>query len=109
MADSKTVAEVIGEDAGTEVEFGVMVMGGATAATGSAPVSSPPAVAPGEAEKGLAAETLVPAAQGPSGKEVVSTNEFWDDLKGFITQRVRDEKEGERLTGVFKSAWEKDR
>ncbi|KAF2637884.1 hypothetical protein P280DRAFT_406367 [Massarina eburnea CBS 473.64] len=126
VADSKTVAEVIGADAGSEVEFGVMVMGGAVA--GGTPVASPPAVAPSEAEKGLAGpasgETEVeaeaeaeagagagagPAAQGPSGKEVVAGDEFWEDLKGFVLQRIRDEKEGERLVGLFKEAWEKDK
>jgi hypothetical protein len=101
--DSKTVADVIGETTGGDVEFSVMVLGGATA--GSTPVVSPPAAAPSEADKGLSG----PAAQGPSGKEVVATAEFWDDLKGFMMQRIRDEAEGERLVGVFKSAWEKDR
>lgn len=108
LADSKTVSEVVGVEAGAEVEFGVMVLGGAVAT----PVQSPPAVAPGEEEKGLAgvvgakgsAET--PAAQGPSGSEVVD-GAFWEDLKGFVMQRIRDEKEGERMVGVFKSAWEK--
>lgn len=109
VADSKTVGETIGSDVGSEVEFSVMVMGGAV--VGGTPVTSPPAVAPSEAEKGLAGEgdKAAPAAQGPSGKEVVATEEFWEDLRGFVVQRIRDEKEGERLVGVFKSAWEKDR
>lgn len=107
VPDSKTVAEVIGEDAGAEVEFGVMVIGGATAGAGSA--VSPPAVAPSEADKGLAAGTTAPAAQGPSGKEIVATDTFWEDLEGFVLQRIRDENEGKRLVGVFKSAWEKDK
>ncbi|KAF1953139.1 hypothetical protein CC80DRAFT_478098 [Byssothecium circinans] len=108
VADSKTVAEVIGTDAGDEVEFGVMVMGGAV----PTPVTSPPAVAPTEAEKGLVSGEKVeggPAAQGPSGKEVVAGDAFWDDLKGFLVQRIRDEKEGERLVGVFKGAWENEK
>jgi hypothetical protein len=100
--DSKTVADVVGQDAGNQVEFTVMVLGGATPAT---PVASPPAVAPSESEKALGG----PAAQGPSGKEVVATAEFWDDLKGFVVQRIRDESEGARLASVFKAAWEKDR
>ncbi|OAG09195.1 uncharacterized protein CC84DRAFT_1212654 [Paraphaeosphaeria sporulosa] len=111
VTDSKTVAEVVGVDAGAEVEFGVMVLGGAVA--GGTPVQSPPAVAPGEEEKGLAgavnqgtSKTETPGAQGPSGQAVVNA-EFWDDLKGFVVQRIRDEKEGDRMVGVFKSAWEK--
>ncbi|KAL5425102.1 hypothetical protein PMIN06_007954 [Paraphaeosphaeria minitans] len=115
VADSKTVAEVVGVDAAAEVEFGVMVLGGAVA--GGTPVQSPPALAPAE-EKGLAVtvaagaaeevkeKTETPGAQGPSGKAVVNDG-FWVDLKGFVVQRIRDEKEGQRMVGVFKSAWEK--
>ena len=112
MGDSKTVLEVIGTDAGSEVEFGVMVMGGAVAGGAGTPVTSPPAVAPNEAEKGLTGEQQADAsaaAQGPSGKEVVAGNEFWEDLRGFLVQRIRDEKEGERLAGVFKGAWENNK
>jgi ubiquitin-like protein 4 len=105
VSDSKTIGEVIGQDAGTEVEFSIMIMGGGVT-TGGTPVTNPPAVAPSEAEKGLGAG---PAAQGPSGKEVVASSEFWEDLKGFVVQRIRDEQEGQRLVSVFKAAWEKDR
>lgn len=113
VSDSKTVAEIIGADAQDDVEFSVMVMGGGAAA--STPVTSPPAVAPSESEKGLGGDGKVtgsgggPAAQGPSGKDVVASAEFWDDLTGFVLQRIRDEEEGKRLVGVFKAAWEKDR
>jgi hypothetical protein len=111
VTDSKTVAEVIGPDAGADVEFGIMVMGGATATpTAGTPVTSPPAVAPSEAEKGLGSGgESAPAAQGPSGKEVVATEEFWADLKNFIMQRTRDEAEAERLSGIFKGAWESNK
>ncbi|KAH8724822.1 cell-cycle control medial ring component [Phaeosphaeriaceae sp. PMI808] len=112
IADSKTVAEVVGADAGLEVEFGVMVMGGATAVVGGAtPVASPAATTPSEGEKGLAGTEEVPApvAQGSSGKEVVATREFWGDLKNFVMQRTRDEVEAERLVGVFRRAWESDK
>lgn len=102
--DSKTVAEIVGPDAGSSIEFTVMVLGGAAAAT---PVTSPPAVAPSEGEKSLGGG--IPAAQGPSGKDVAVTIEFWDDLKSFLVQRLRDENEGARLASVFKGAWEKDR
>ena len=111
VTDSKTVAEVIGPDAGSEVEFGVMVMGGATATfTAGTSVTSPPAVAPSEAEKGLGGGGgSTPVAQGPSGKEVVATDDFWADLKNFVMQRTRDEAEAERLAGIFKKAWESDK
>ena len=104
--DSKTVVEVVGTDAGTEVEFGVMVLGGAVAAPAiTSPVQSPPALAPSEQDKGLGDQTAAPAAQGPSGKEVVN-DAFWSDLKGFVVQRIRDEAEGERMAAFFKAAYE---
>jgi hypothetical protein len=113
VADSKLVSEVIGSDAAGEVEFGVMVMGGGAVgspATGGTPVTSPPAAAPSEADKGLAGamegvEASTPAV-GPHGKEVVATEEFWSDLKNFVMQRTKDEAEAERLTKVFRGAWE---
>jgi hypothetical protein len=54
VTDSKTVAEVIGQDVTGDVEFGVMIMGGATASPAvGTPVTSPPATAPSEADKGV--------------------------------------------------------
>lgn len=38
------------------------------------------------------------------GKEVLGTEEFWGDLRGFLVQRLKDEKEGERVAGVFRRA-----
>ncbi|KAF2630272.1 hypothetical protein BU25DRAFT_408245 [Macroventuria anomochaeta] len=121
VAESKLVSEVIGTGAGSDVEFSVMVMGGATAGasapSGESPVGSPAAAAPSESDKGLAGAgeganvgaAGGAAAVGPSGKEVVATDEFWGDLKNFVLQRIKDEHEGERLVGVFKNAWEADR
>lgn len=121
VTDSKLVSEVIGADAGADVEFGVMVMGGATAGastpSGESPVASPAAAAPSESDKGLAGAGTGAnvgavggaAAVGPSGKEVVATDEFWADLNNFVLQRIKDEHEGERLVGVFRKAWEGER
>lgn len=47
-----------------------------------------------------------PVAQGPSGAEVLGSQEFWTDLKGFLLQRIRDEGESEKLVDVFRGAWE---
>ncbi|KAH6622233.1 cell-cycle control medial ring component [Boeremia exigua] len=121
VTDSKLVSEVIGTDAGNDVEFSVMVMGGATAGASTpsaeSPVQSPAAVAPSESDKGLAGANAGAnmgaaggaAAVGPSGKEVVATEEFWGDLKNFVLQRIKDEQEGDRLVSVFRQAWEADR
>ncbi|KZF20573.1 hypothetical protein L228DRAFT_284531 [Xylona heveae TC161] len=49
-----------------------------------------------------------PVAQGLSGPDVLRTPAFWDDLKGYLTQRIRDEASSERVFGLFKSAVEKE-
>jgi hypothetical protein len=46
---------------------------------------------------------------GPSGNELLQKDEFWSDLKGFLTQRLRDEREGERVHKLFRKAWEGQR
>jgi hypothetical protein len=98
--DSKSLAEVIAGaeaplDDGQAVMFHVVVSKGAAAA------------AVGKSE-GATAEKPAPAvAQGvQAGAEVVRTDVFWDDLKGFLEQRVRDGPEAGRLVGLFRKAWE---
>ncbi|KAI1381460.1 cell-cycle control medial ring component-domain-containing protein [Hypoxylon crocopeplum] len=84
IPDSKVLKDLVGQDE-TAVEFSVMVMGGA-AAIKTTPV---------QAE----------VAQGQSGGEVLDTKEFWDDLKGFLLQRIRDEKTAGELADTFQAAW----
>ncbi|KAI0884769.1 cell-cycle control medial ring component-domain-containing protein [Annulohypoxylon maeteangense] len=84
IPDSKVLKDLAGED-DTSIEFSVMVMGGAAAI------------------KNTPAHTEV--AQGPSGGEVLETKEFWDDLKGFLLQRIRDEKTAGELADTFQAAW----
>ncbi|KAL8778059.1 MAG: hypothetical protein Q9213_007578, partial [Squamulea squamosa] len=116
-SDAKTVKEVIGDEGakGGVVELGVMVVGGAAAA------SAPPAVG-GESKKeeggkGEEEEDVkmggvedgkgeVPAAQGPSGEEVLGSAEFWEDLKGWLMQRVRDEGKADEVWSLFKRGWD---
>ena len=38
------------------------------------------------------------------GPEVLKTEEFWSDLRGYLVQRLKDEQEGDRLVKVFKAA-----
>lgn len=71
--------------ANTTVEFSVMVIGGAGAGA-----------APAEAKE---------VAQGASGADVLGTSEFWEDLRGFLLQRVRDEKLAGELSETFQAAW----
>jgi len=86
VGDSKVVKDVVGEE-DAEVEFSVMVMGGAASVVAKD-----------------ANMTDAPVAQGASGKELLETEEFWDDLKAFLTQRLRDEKEAENLFATFRNA-----
>lgn len=102
VADSKVLKELLGEEE-TSVEFSVMVMGGAAAAAAAAPAS--PAASPA-AKTENPAEGMNPA-QGVSGEAVLATDEFWTDLRGFLSQRIRDEKITEDLFGKFLSSWER--
>ncbi|KAL8883139.1 MAG: hypothetical protein Q9192_007421 [Flavoplaca navasiana] len=101
-SDAKTVGEVVGEEAGGEVEFGVMVVGGGAPAAAS--------VGKGlegeDVKMGGGVEEGVPAAQGASGEEVLASAAFWDDLKGWLMLRVRDEGKAEEVWSLFKRGWD---
>lgn len=85
VPDSKVLKDLLGDGAEvTKVEFGIMVIGGAAALKKSD-------------------EEIEPTVIG-EGKEVLKTEEFWGDLKGFLIQRLKDEGEGERVVGVFREA-----
>jgi hypothetical protein len=97
----KTIAELLADEpemlaGGKEVEFGVMIMGGAKVVEGGS-----------SGEGDVSAAAAPKAAVGPSGEEVLRTEAFWDDLQGFLEQRLKDSEEARRLRGVFKGAWEK--
>ncbi|KAL9621476.1 MAG: hypothetical protein Q9160_004119 [Pyrenula sp. 1 TL-2023] len=108
----RTVAEVLEEAGGAtkegngkgEVEFGVMVIGGAGIAAKATPAAAPAAAAPpmDGIEK---TQSLSAPAQGPSGVEVLHSAEFWDDLQGFLEQRLKSEEEARRLKDILRSAW----
>ncbi|GCB25335.1 hypothetical protein AAWM_08220 [Aspergillus awamori] len=97
----KTIAELLADEpemlaGGKEVEFGVMIMGGAKVVEGGS-----------SGEGDVSAAAAPKAAVGPSGEELLRTEAFWDDLQGFLEQRLKDSEEARRLRGVFKGAWEK--
>lgn len=73
-----------------EIEFGVMVIGGAASL----------------AKKDEEVEPKVAESRIGGGAEVLKTEEFWGDLRGFLVQRLKDEGEGERVVGVFRRALE---
>ena len=88
-----------------------MVMGGA--GSGGTPRAQSPAVAvpdsrsPAPESEKANVEAEQAGHAETTAQEVLRTEEFWADLKGFLAQRLRDEEEGEKLGRVFKEAWEK--
>jgi hypothetical protein len=95
VADSKTLKDVLGDGSGQggqAAEFTVMLLGGAV------PSVSAPTAEVADAPAGTQDATRIPV-----GKEL-ETEDFWIDLKGFLIQRLKDEKEGERLAKVFRNA-----
>ncbi|KAL8712735.1 MAG: hypothetical protein Q9220_002943 [cf. Caloplaca sp. 1 TL-2023] len=102
VSDAKTISEVVGSSSEgdvsiTEVEFGVMVMGGGAAKKDE--------VGDVKMSEGGGGE-VQPAAQGASGEEVMGSSAFWDDLKGWLMQRVRDEEVAGEVWGLFKRGWD---
>ena len=114
VTGNKTVAEILADESdmlvgGREVEFGVMIMGGAQAihvdldgdtmetATDTAPTAA--------AATGVEDGGIPKPAVGPHGEEVLRTDGFWDDLQGFLEQRLKDEETAKRLRGMFYSTW----
>ncbi|VUC23357.1 unnamed protein product [Clonostachys rosea] len=85
VPDSKVLKELLGET-DTSVEFTLMVMGGAAA------------IPPEESSK--------PLVVAPTGADALETDHFWADLKGFLSQRLKDDAEAEKLSTIFKSSWE---
>ena len=115
-ADLKTLKELGVEG---DVEFSVMVMGGAGAtpsATPSAVETTDPiaAAAPAADEMEIDSQAPAPESEKAQAKaapsvantaaEILKTEEFWADLKGFLVQRLRDQGEGEKLAQVFREA-----
>lgn len=83
VPDSRVLKDLAGEGE-QKLEFGVMVVGGAAAVRG------------GEEE------VIPPVASVDEGMG----DEFWRDLEGFLVQRLKSEKVGQKAVGVFKKAWE---
>ena len=42
--------------------------------------------------------------QGASGDEVLGSDEFWDDLKGFLVQRLKDERKAAAVWETLRKA-----
>jgi hypothetical protein len=86
VPDSKVLKDLAGEE--EKLDLAVMVIGGAAVMR--------------EGDE----EVIPPVAQGENGAALLKGEEFWSDLKGFLTQRLRNEDQGEKVYGVFRKAWE---
>ncbi|KAL5357065.1 cell-cycle control medial ring component [Aspergillus floccosus] len=100
----KTIAEILSDEpemlsGGKEVEFGVMIMGGAKVVEAETTTSAP------EQQDAAASK----AAVGPSGETLLETEAFWNDLEGFLEQRLKDTEEAAKLRTLFKGAWASSR
>jgi len=89
-ADSKTLKEIVGDEALREAEFSVMVTGG---------------VAVEEKKKGDVEMRDAPAAHGESGMAIMRSREFWGDLREFLEQRVKSQEVALKAVGIFEAAW----
>lgn len=97
----KTLAEVLADEptilaGGKEVEIGIMILGGAQAVE---PTATQPDMS------GKSVESPTKAFVGPSSGEELHTVRFWNDLQGFLAQRLKDGDEANRLRSLFEDAW----
>lgn len=118
-ADLKTLRD-LGVDG--DVEFGVMIVGGAGGQTPGTEIADPVPATPAADRMEVDSQAPHPgsekaqveaedASKGASaglrtGTAVLGTAEFWTDLEDFLSQRLRDKAEAGKLAGVFKKAWE---
>lgn len=116
----KTLAEVLAGESGLlsgggHAEFGVMILGGATALSPeeikatTKPTETPTRPAEGGAEDVKMEDVRATPEQAPSGEGVLGQAAFWDDLQQFLQSKVNDEQEATRLKSLFKGAWESNR
>ena len=96
-----------------------MILGGApdppskmsaTSGGDAAPAAAEEAAEAVLAEKMEGIETISSPrpVQGPSGREILETEDFWTDLQGFLEQRIKDEGQAARLVQKWKGNWKID-
>ncbi|KAF4551594.1 Hypothetical protein D9617_13g100950 [Elsinoe fawcettii] len=118
-SDLKTVKDLLPTGATGDVELSVMILGGATgtaagedisrASTPKVEVPDPSTVVGKGGEKmdvdsGPLSESVGQEKAVSSVEKELAGETFWGDLRDFLVQRLKDEKEGERLVGLFRGA-----
>ncbi|KZL82147.1 ubiquitin supergroup [Colletotrichum incanum] len=88
VPDSKVLKDLLTDDQ-SSLEFSVMVIGGAAA------VKPEPAPVGGDS-----------GPQEDIGEAALDTPEFWNDLKGFLMQRLKHEQKAEELSALWRSTWQ---
>lgn len=108
----RTVVDALDDKSPTatkEIEFGVMIMGGAPdpppqQQQQQQSTSAPPTPMEGVEATRVGSDPVQPGAV--SGASVLESAAFWDDLQGFLEQRIRDQSEAEKLRALFEKAWQ---
>lgn len=104
--DSKTISEATGVHDG-KVDIGVMYVGAPTA-TPVPQTGGPPSEDAQMASEAVAAKTEADApapAQPSPGVAELETDEFWSDLQGYLTQRLRDDAVAGEAAANWRKAW----
>ncbi|KAL7821440.1 cell-cycle control medial ring component [Trichoderma aethiopicum] len=109
VADSKVLKELLASDKDKDIEFSVMVIGGAAA------------IPPPAAEEGKENKTGEDAMETDEGKistaqadektveAELESDAFWADLSGFLQQRLKAQAKAEELASLFRSSWQASR
>ena len=120
VVDSKTVKEVAVEDGkeleqDQEVEMGVMYIGSPTFEPSRDPEGKAPTAEGSDAKPKQDEDTVMRDASpvtkmasgtGPTGGEVLKSEEFWRDLEGFVAQRCKDTGIANEAVKKWKYTWE---
>jgi hypothetical protein len=118
---AKTVSEILADEPGLlagggHVEFGVMILGGATALSAEEIQATTQTEPPKPQSTQTAEDTTMdidadvePEARGPSVNAVLGESAFWDELEGFLKTKINDGNEAARLRLLFRDAWDSSR
>ncbi|KAJ5223248.1 hypothetical protein N7468_007790 [Penicillium chermesinum] len=96
----KTIAEILADEpemlsGGKEVEFGIMIIGGAKT------VDAPIAESAASAHEAPAPQPVA----GSTSDQILHDESFWNGLQSYLEQQLKDNAEAKRLRSLFKNAW----
>ncbi|BDD58915.1 hypothetical protein MPDQ_002312 [Monascus purpureus] len=107
ITGKKSVGDILADEpdmliGGKEVEFGIMIIGAAGARVVEAEEETE------EKQKGAEEATKAKEIEGLSlsAEEVLKSEAFWEDLEGFLAQRIKDE-DAAKMRSLFETAWVK--